>query len=33
MGIDMSIIYENGSNLTKKLQKTAEKDYIAWKNG
>ena len=33
MGIDMSIIYETGTNLDKKLQKTAEKDHTAWKNG
>jgi hypothetical protein len=33
MGIDMSIIYEAGTNLDKKLQKTAEQDYNAWKNG
>ena len=33
MGIDMAIIFESGSNPQKKIQKTAEKDYIAWKNG
>lgn len=33
MGIDMSIIFESGSNPKKKIQKTAEKDYMAWKNG
>ncbi len=33
MGIDISIIFEPGAHPQKKIQKTAEKDYIAWKNG
>jgi hypothetical protein len=31
MGIDMSIILESWSNINKKIDKTAEKDYQAWK--
>ena len=32
MGIDISVIYEPGGNLKKKFDRTAEKDYLAWKN-
>lgn len=33
MGIDISIIFEDGSKIHKKIEKTAERDYTAWKNG
>lgn len=33
MGIDISVIFEPGWNIKKKLEKNAENDYKAWKNG
>lgn len=33
MGIDISVIFEDGGKIHKKIEKTAERDYIAWKNG
>ncbi len=33
MGIDISVIFEPGWNPLKKIEKWADRDYIAWKNG
>jgi hypothetical protein len=33
MGIDISVIFEAGWNPQKKIEKWAERDFIAWKNG